>query len=127
MSGADALKRAGLKPLELGPKEGVALINGTQVMTAIGCLALYGLGTLAFGKPTGAIAAFLVMNMRFPWQPRAKVFMGNAGSALLGLTIAWASFRLPAASRRRRSPSSPRSPYRAPGGPLPRGPASSPA
>ncbi|HJW49424.1 MAG TPA: aromatic amino acid lyase, partial [Candidatus Limnocylindria bacterium] len=31
MSGADALKRAGLKPLELGPKEGVALINGTQV------------------------------------------------------------------------------------------------
>src|SRR5205814_7413213 len=34
-NGADALKSAGLKPVELGPKEGVSLINGTQVMTAI--------------------------------------------------------------------------------------------
>ncbi|HEV2250020.1 MAG TPA: histidine ammonia-lyase [Candidatus Limnocylindria bacterium] len=41
MSGADALKRADLKPLELAPKEALALINGTQVMTAIGCLALH--------------------------------------------------------------------------------------
>ncbi len=42
----------------------------------------------------GAVLGFLVMNMRFPWQPRARVFMGNAGSALLGFTIAWVSFRL---------------------------------
>ena len=41
MAGGDALKRAGLKPLELAPKEALALINGTQVMTAIGCLALH--------------------------------------------------------------------------------------
>ena len=41
LPGADALKRAGLKPLELAPKEALALINGTQVMTAIGCLALH--------------------------------------------------------------------------------------
>jgi histidine ammonia-lyase len=41
VSGAEALKRADLKPLELAPKEALALINGTQVMTAIGCLALY--------------------------------------------------------------------------------------
>jgi histidine ammonia-lyase len=27
-------------PVSLGPKEGIALINGTQVMTAIGILAL---------------------------------------------------------------------------------------
>ena len=39
MSGAD--------PLELGPKEGVALINGTQVMTAIGCLAMHDAAVLA--------------------------------------------------------------------------------
>lgn len=42
----------------------------------------------------GAVVGFLLMNMRFPWQPRARVFMGNAGSAFLGFTIAWASFRL---------------------------------
>lgn len=40
MSGAQALKVARLKPIRLGPKEGLALINGTQFMTAIGTLAL---------------------------------------------------------------------------------------
>lgn len=42
----------------------------------------------------GAVLAFLVFNMRLPWQPRAKLFMGNAGSAFLGFVIAWCSFRL---------------------------------
>jgi histidine ammonia-lyase len=37
---ASAWKRVGLAPLELAAKEGLALINGTQVMTAIGSLAL---------------------------------------------------------------------------------------
>jgi histidine ammonia-lyase len=35
-----ALRRARLVPVTLAPKEGIALINGTQVMTAIGALAL---------------------------------------------------------------------------------------
>src|SRR5438132_8003090 len=34
VSGADGLRRAGLKPVVLGPKEGLALINGTQPSTA---------------------------------------------------------------------------------------------
>lgn len=42
----------------------------------------------------GALAGFLAWNIRLPWRPRAKVFLGNAGSALVGLVIAWASFRL---------------------------------
>lgn len=42
----------------------------------------------------GAVLAFLLFNMRLPWQPRAKLFMGNAGSAFLGFVIAWSSFRL---------------------------------
>lgn len=40
MSGRQALKAARIKPIKLGPKEGLALINGTQFMTAIGCLTL---------------------------------------------------------------------------------------
>ncbi|MBI2325189.1 MAG: aromatic amino acid lyase, partial [Chloroflexi bacterium] len=40
-SAADALKHADLKPIELAPKEGISLVNGTQVMTGIGCLALH--------------------------------------------------------------------------------------
>ncbi|MBL8685834.1 MAG: histidine ammonia-lyase [Myxococcales bacterium] len=40
LSGAEALSRAGLSPVELQAKEGLALINGTQFMLAIGALAL---------------------------------------------------------------------------------------
>lgn len=40
MSGGQALKEAGILPIRLGPKEGLALINGTQFMTAIGVLNL---------------------------------------------------------------------------------------
>jgi histidine ammonia-lyase len=38
--GAEALRRAGLEPIRLGPKEGLALINGTQPSTAVLALAL---------------------------------------------------------------------------------------
>ncbi|BBB33616.1 histidine ammonia-lyase [Thermotomaculum hydrothermale] len=40
-TGEEILKIVGLKPVRLRAKEGLALINGTQVMTAIGALALY--------------------------------------------------------------------------------------
>ncbi len=40
LGSADALRRAGLRPLQLAAKEGLALINGTQVMTALAVLAL---------------------------------------------------------------------------------------
>lgn len=40
MRGSEALKAAGLEPISLGPKEGLALINGTQFMTALGVLNL---------------------------------------------------------------------------------------
>ncbi|MBS3782694.1 MAG: histidine ammonia-lyase [Candidatus Thermoplasmatota archaeon] len=41
LSGGEALDRAGLDPVELKAKEGLALVNGTQVMTAIGAIALH--------------------------------------------------------------------------------------
>jgi histidine ammonia-lyase len=37
---ADALARAGLEPLALEPKESLALMNGTSVMTALACLSV---------------------------------------------------------------------------------------
>lgn len=40
LAGGEALRRAGLSPLPLAPKEGLALINGTQAMVAVGALAL---------------------------------------------------------------------------------------
>ncbi len=41
MSGAQTLEKCGMAPLELSSLEGLAIINGTQVMTAIGGLAVY--------------------------------------------------------------------------------------
>ena len=41
MSGAEALKASGLAPIRLESAEGLALVNGTQVMTAIGALSVY--------------------------------------------------------------------------------------
>lgn len=40
MAGAEALAKAGLVPLVLQPKEGLALVNGTQAMLSLGTLAL---------------------------------------------------------------------------------------
>jgi histidine ammonia-lyase len=40
LSGAEALREAGLRPVELQAKEGLALLNGTQAMHAVGGLAL---------------------------------------------------------------------------------------
>jgi histidine ammonia-lyase len=41
MSGRDALRTAGLEPLVLGPKEGLALTNGAQLTTAYAALAVH--------------------------------------------------------------------------------------
>lgn len=47
MPSADALKRAGIDPLQLEAKEGLALLNGTQAMAAVGGLALHRASRLA--------------------------------------------------------------------------------
>ena len=49
----DALPKLGMKPLELGPKEGLALINGTQASTAIALDALF-TAERVFGAALGA-------------------------------------------------------------------------
>jgi len=41
LASGEALKRAGIEPLQLEVKEGLALLNGTQAMGAVGALALY--------------------------------------------------------------------------------------
>jgi len=56
----------------------------------------------------GAMTGFLVFNLRLPGWPKARIFLGNSGSAIIGLIIAWASFRLT------QSPSHPVTPVLAP-------------
>jgi histidine ammonia-lyase len=49
MPSAAALRRAGISPVELEAKEGLALLNGTQALAAVGALALRRAGQLARG------------------------------------------------------------------------------
>jgi histidine ammonia-lyase len=57
LHGADALAAAGLEPMELQAKEGLALLNGTQLMAAIGALALTDAGILVrTADVTGAMS-----------------------------------------------------------------------
>jgi len=80
--------------------DGVDGLAGSLVLAALVMLAAAAVysGNAALAARTftlaGAVAGFLAWNLRHPWRRRAKVFMGNAGSAFLGLVIAWVSFRL---------------------------------
>jgi histidine ammonia-lyase len=57
IKGSEALSRAGIEPLTLEAKEGLALLNGTQAMTAVGGLALLAAERLANAADvTGAMS-----------------------------------------------------------------------
>ena len=55
LTGSEAMRRAGIEPVVLAAKEGLALINGTQVMTAIGALCVY--DAVCLSKNADIIAA----------------------------------------------------------------------
>jgi histidine ammonia-lyase len=56
-----ALRETGLEPLTLGPKEGLALLNGTQLMSALGALLLVDADRL--GRTASVVAAMTVEAM----------------------------------------------------------------
>ncbi len=82
MPARDALARAGLRPVALGPKEGLALLNGTQVSTA---LALAGLlaaeRALAAALVAGALSLDACLGSDTPFDPRIHAVRGHAGQA----------------------------------------------
>jgi UDP-GlcNAc:undecaprenyl-phosphate GlcNAc-1-phosphate transferase len=51
-----------------------------------------------------AIAGFLLFNLRFPWQAHARVFLGDAGSLMLGFALGWFAIDLTQGSGRRFPP-----------------------
>ena len=85
LPGAEALARAGLTPITLGPKEGLALINGTQPSTAVLALALASAEQLA--RAADVAAALSIDALRgsiHPFEHRihdARPFAGQKTSA----------------------------------------------
>lgn len=79
------LADAGLSPITLGPKEGLALINGTQVSTAVLALALDGAERLSRAADIGAALSIdALMGSLHPFEPRIhepRPFPGQAASA----------------------------------------------
>jgi UDP-GlcNAc:undecaprenyl-phosphate/decaprenyl-phosphate GlcNAc-1-phosphate transferase len=43
---------------------------------------------------SGALLGFLLWNARFPWQPRAKIFLGDAGALAIGVLLCWLVLKL---------------------------------
>ena len=79
-SGADALRQLGRKPLELREKEGLALINGTQIMTAIGCLVVH--RAIRLARCADVACAMTVEALRGsakPFQARVHAVRPHAG------------------------------------------------
>jgi histidine ammonia-lyase len=70
-SGLEALGDCGLEPIELEAAEGLALVNGTQMMTAIGGLSVY--DSIRLSKMTEIAAAMsleVLMGTRTEFDPR---------------------------------------------------------
>ncbi|MGL4440262.1 MAG: histidine ammonia-lyase [Bosea sp. (in: a-proteobacteria)] len=69
LPGAEALAKAGLAPVELGPKEGLALLNGTQVSTALALHGLFALeNCLKASIVIGALSTDAIMGSDTPFH-----------------------------------------------------------
>jgi histidine ammonia-lyase len=80
MPGGDALARAGLKPIALGAKEGLALINGTQVSAALAIEALLATDRLFEAAViSGALTLDAARGSDGPFDPRIHAVRGQPG------------------------------------------------
>jgi histidine ammonia-lyase len=91
LAAAQALADAGLRPLTLGPKEGLALLNGTQFSTANALAGLLEAELLLqTALVTGALSTEAARGSDAPFDPRIHALRGHrgqieAGAALRGL------------------------------------------
>ena len=88
MDGAAALGAAGLEPLTLGPKEGLAFINGTQFSTAQALAALFETWRIAMtGLITGALSTDAAMGSPAPFREEIHTLRGQPGQIAAAMTL----------------------------------------
>lgn len=80
LPGAEALGKAGLIPIELGPKEGLAFINGTQFSTAYALAGLFEAWRSARNAlVVSALSTDAIMGSTAPLQPEIHSLRGHRG------------------------------------------------
>ena len=85
---AAALERLGLEPLQLGPKEGLALINGTQASCALALDALFaGERVFAAAIAAGALSVDALKGSAKPFDPRISELRGQPGQIRVAAAI----------------------------------------
>ncbi len=82
LPGREALSRAGLRPVELSSKEGLALINGTQCMTGIGSVTLSdAISLLKAADIAAALTGEALGAIPAAWDPRIQALRLHPGQA----------------------------------------------
>ncbi|TKB55058.1 histidine ammonia-lyase [Ferrimonas aestuarii] len=80
MPATEGLAIAGLAPIELAPKEGLALLNGTQASTALALQGLFRAEDLwAAGSVVGAMSVEAALGSRRPFDARIHEVRGQKG------------------------------------------------
>ena len=88
MPAREALERAGLQPITLGPKEGLAMINGTQVSTALALAALFHAWRAAEASlATGALSTDAAMGSSAPFVAELHDLRGHRGQIDAAATL----------------------------------------
>jgi histidine ammonia-lyase len=83
-----ALNAAGLSPVELGPKEGLGMINGTQVSTALALAGLFETWRCAMGSMiTGALSTDAIMGSSAPFRDGIHTLRGHPGQIDTGRSL----------------------------------------
>jgi len=100
LSAGEGLVLAGLTPMTLAPKEGLSLINGTQVSTALALAGLFAAEDgFAAALAAGALSIDAGLASDAPFDPRIQAVRGQPGQSAVAAVLA----RLTAGSEIRRS------------------------
>jgi len=85
---AEGLKQAGLEPLVLAAKEGLALLNGTQVSTALGLAGLFAAqDVFAAALTSGALSVDAAAGSDTPFDPRIQAVRGQPGQIRVAASL----------------------------------------
>jgi len=82
VSAGEGLARAGVSPIELAPKEGLSLLNGTQVSTALALAGLFAAeDVFAAAVVAGALSVDAARGSDTPFDPRIHAVRGQPGQS----------------------------------------------